>query len=41
MSLIAIFALPEDLRVPVSIEYAFGWRTQNEVLTVLERERKG
>jgi hypothetical protein len=29
-------ALPEDLQVGVSIEYAFGWRTQSEVL-LLER----
>lgn len=25
-------ALPEDLPVAISIEYAFGWRTQSEVL---------
>lgn len=29
--------LPEDLQVAVSIEYAFGWRTQSEVLTLQRR----
>jgi integrase len=30
-------ALPEDLQVAVGIEYAFGWRTQSEVLTLERR----
>ena len=30
-------ALPEDLQVALSIEYAFGWRTQSEVLPLERR----
>ncbi len=29
--------LPPDLQVAVSVEYAFGWRTQSEVLTLERR----
>src|SRR5262249_42942515 len=30
-------SLPADLQVAVSLEYAFGWRTQSEVLTLERR----
>jgi integrase len=30
--------LPEDLQVAVSIAYAFGWRTQSEVMTLGRRQ---
>src|SRR5262250_3822929 len=30
--------LPEDLQVATSIAYAFGWRTQSEVMTLERRQ---